>query len=294
MSQKRRMSGSQVFGFDASSYRSALKRPRASATGGSFGRKAINTSVVSGKGGSSRRKVSGISKRMKAAISLMIENKKEQKLQSSVGSATLILTDGAAAVPVFYSLVPQIAQGAAENQRIGDQVNISKNILKVHLEAGNPSTTGAGQVTSPQIVTLWIAKLRSNGTAGATAANQLLTNGGVAQGLSTNSVTDFMLPVFEDIWDVKVRKEYKLGWQMSFTNLATSTASYHTSDFLAVANDEFDVTRWLKKTVMYNDSATASLQDTLYVFFTVYNVLEGVNTTYPFMSYSLVSRFTDA
>jgi len=292
MSQKRRMSGSQVFGFDASSYRSALKRPRASATGGSFGRKTINSSVVSGKGGSSRRKVSGLSSRMKAAISLMIENKKEQKLQSAVGAATLILTDGGVAVPAFYSLIPQIGQGAAENQRIGDQINVSKNVLKIHLEAATP--TALGPSGGPQIVTLWIGKLRSNGTPGATAANQLLTLGGVVQGFSSTSDTDFMLPVFEDIWDIKVRKEYKIGWETSFPSNVTSTASYHQTDFLAVANDEFDVTRWLKKTVMYNDATTASLQDTLYVFFTVYNVLGAATTTYPNMSYSLVSRFTDA
>ena len=283
MPLKRSYSGSQVFGFDAASYRSALKRPRVSGAPGRTGRKTSGASVVSGFGKARKSSTRGISRRMKTAVLALISNQKEQKMQSTTGYGILAFTNSVAIPPAFLSVCPQITYGTSENQRIGDNVKMTRCMLKVQLEASVGNTNGSEN----QIVTMWIARLKNDDTPSFAVFQALVSNDGLTQGINSDSSTDFLLPVNDSIWDVKLRKEYKIGY--------SAANAYGSNDFSAVATDEIDMTNMIKKNLVYNAGGFGAVNQSLFMFFTVYNVVSGATVvSYPSMSYSVVTRYTDA
>lgn len=127
-----------------------------------------------------------------------------------------------------------------------------------------------------------------------TSANfdNLLTSAGVPTALSSITPSSRLLPVNESVWDVKLRKEYKVGWANG-NNVGAGTNV--NNDFQMCFNEEVNLLPFVKKELEFNQNSVTVLNDNLYLFFT-YNSLDGsIPTNVPCYVVPVVnSRFTDA
>lgn len=232
---------------------------------------------------------------LKRVISSMITRQKEQKLDVTLmygGNLTsLLATDGTSTVPgaapLFVPMAPAMGQGGADGARVGSDIRLTKSYVKFQLTLNQEASGDAG----PFIATVWIGKVRSLGAALPNAADfsSLLmtqTSNSFIAPTTTIPVTG-LLPVNDDLWDIKVRKDYKLGKE--------STTNSTNNDFNLCYNDEIDITKMFPRKLRYNGSDTVVSDDNLY-FFVTYRTLNGAVALggLPQVVANAVHRYTDA
>lgn len=236
-----------------------------------------------------RKQVSGISPGLRAAVNALIENKKEQKVfvqrPSSVPVGLLITDTATPILPTFFPLVPPIVAGPQSNNRIGDEVRLSKTTLKIALDMSQAAAPGTN---GPFLVQLFIGKPLASEASVSNAqwSGLLLGPPNNPQGFNTAAPGTRLLPTDDSTWDIKFRKEYKLG--------AHNGTNSVNNDFSFAFDDEIDCTAWLSKKVKYNTAAATPVTPQLW-YFVVFTTLDGVAPAVtPRLMSSVVTRFTDA
>jgi hypothetical protein len=140
-------------------------------------------------------------------------------------------------------------------------------------------------------VTVWIGKVRGLGAALPNSADfdNLLrtstTNTYIAP--STTIPLTGLLPVNDDLWDIKVRKDYKLG--------KSETLNASNNDYNLSYNDEIDITRMFPSVLRYSGADTTVEEDNLFFFVTI-RTLDGNLPTVglPNICAMVMHRYTDA
>jgi len=225
----------------------------------------------------------------------MITRQKEQKLdvvQMYGGVVTpLIATDGTSAAPgaapLFVQMAPVLANGGNDGTRLGSDVRLTKSYVKFQLSLNEEASGNYG----PFIATVWIGKVRSLGGALPNAADFSSLLAAAATGSfvapnTTNPVTG-LLPVNDDLWDIKLRKDYKLG--------KAGTTNATNNDFNLSYNDEINITKMFPSKLRYNGASTIVQDDNLY-FFVTYRSVSGDSfpAGLPQIVATAVHRYTDA
>jgi len=266
-------------------------------SGRSFARPAgrsVKGSYSSAKGSAKSYRVSAPAG-LKRVIRAVIAQQKEQKLdvtQMYSGALTnLTATDGdsttVGAAPSFEPLAPFVLLGPSDGQRIASDIKIVKSYVKLQICLNQEASSTNG----PFIVTVWIGRVRALGAAVPNAADfssLLMTPASnVFSSLDTTNPVTGLYPVNDDLWDIKVRKDYKLG------KADTSNAS--NNDFNLCYNDEIDITRMFPSTLRYNGSSGVVQEDNLF-FFATYRSVNGALFTagLPKIAATAVHRYTDA
>lgn len=298
MSTKRTYSQySNVFGTAArlADYERMLKRPASRFVGAArpVGR-AFKGSYSAAKGAPKSYRVRAPAG-LKSAVKAIIAADKEQKVEvSSIlggGITALLVTDNLTA-PTFAPLLPELAGGnsAETGTRIGNEVMVTRSYVKFTLSLPLDATS------NPYIVTLWIGKLRGE-PAKAPSLNDynelLLAAGGGPIGPDTAFRVSNAYPVNQDEWDIKVRKVYKLGKAARSDSTSNPTAN---NDFNLCYQDEIDITRFMKRKLLYDSSTNQyPSNDGLYMFFT-FTTLDDSDPagSFPNVSGVVVTRYTDA
>lgn len=231
----------------------------------------------------------------KRAVKALIDQQKEQKIditQMYGGVLTTFLaTDGTSvapgAAPLFVPIAPTLPIGGNDGSRVGSDVRLTKSYVKFQITLNQEASGDNG----PFIATVWIGKVRSLGGAIPNAADfsslLVTSTGGAFQAPTTISPVTGLLPVNDDLWDIKIRKDYKLG--KAETTNATS------NDFNLSYNDEIDITKMFPAKLRYNGGTSIVQDDNLY-FFVTYRTLNGAVATsgLPRILATAVHRYTDA
>jgi len=292
MSKRSYSSYSDPFGSASSlaNYERMLKRPPARFIGPvrPAGR-AVKGSYSSAKG-SAKSYRSRASPAFKRAVTAILKSQKEQKLDVTnmyAGGVATVLATNEASEPEYQPLAPFVAPGSSDGQRLGSNIRLTKSYVKFQLTVNQEASSDNG----PFIATVWIGKVRALGAAVPNTADfaSLLVKGNVNTFTAPTTTLPLtgLLPVNDDLWDIKVRKDYKLG--KSGTLNATS------NDFNLCYNDEIDITRMFPRVLHYN-GASGTVQDDNLFFFVTYRTLNGVAPTggLPQVVANVVHRYTDA
>jgi len=225
----------------------------------------------------------------------MIARQKEQKIDVNLmygGSVTpLLATDGTSAAPgsapLFIPMAPNVGIGGTDGTRIGSDIRLVKSYVKFQLTLNEEASSDNG----PFIATVWIGKVRALGAAVPNAADfssLLMTstiNSFVAP--TTTEPLTGLLPVNDALWDIKVRKEYKLG--------KAGTLNATSNDFNLSYNDEIDITKMFPRVLRYNGNSTVVQDDNLFFFVTYRSLSGGVYAAgLPNVVATTVHRYTDA
>lgn len=264
----------------------AFKRTRSmpaarSYTGAGLGARKISLAKAATK------RVVGLSAAQRAGIKALIENSKEKKLLISRPSAVPVVVAWTDTVtpPTFNALLPSLAPGTGNFQRVGEQVTLAKCILKIGLSL--PQTE---QHFGPFLVTLFIGRpLITNGVSPQLGQWQQLLMGpnGVATTWESANPTTRILPIDNTSWKVVYRKQYKMGTASAINNT--------NNDFNFNIDDEIDCTRFCPKTLNYT-TANNFPQENLYYFFCVTST-DGIPfglLTSPLQISSTINQYTDA
>lgn len=290
MSLKRSYSQYDPFGTAASlaSYERNLRLPpRTRVTTRSVGR-AVKGSYVAAKGTAKSYRTRA-SPAFKRAVKAIVASQKEQKLDVTnmySGGVSGVLATNEVSTPSFEPLAPFIASGNADGQRIGTDIRLTKSYVKFQLTLNQEASGDNG----PFIATVWIGKIRALGAAvpnTADFASLLVKGDGSFTAPTTTLPLTGLLPVNDDLWDIKVRKDYKLG--------KSETLNASSNDFNLCYNDEIDVTRMFPRVLRYNGQSGVVQDDNLF-FFVTYRSLNGAAATsgLPQVVAAVVHRYTDA
>jgi len=268
------------------SRRSTLARPAG---------RAIKGSYSAAKGGPKSYRVSAPAA-LKKVVKAMIEQQKEQKLEvvylysASYPNTNPLVITGLAAPPNFQALAPVLNRGPDEGSRIGSDIRLTKSYVKYSLALNQE----ASDTNGPFIVTIWIGKVKGLASAvpNSTDFDSLLqTNvGNVFTAPSTTIPITGLLPVNDDLWDIKVRKDYKLG-----KSGRTDSSTNCNNDYNMSYNDEIDITKMFPAKLRYSGTDSVVEEDNLF-FFATYRTLDGRTPTagLPNVTAMVSHRYTDA
>jgi len=230
---------------------------------------------------------------LKRAVKAIIAQEKEQKLDVlnlyAGGLATLLATTELAG-PDFYPLAPGLNQGPTDGARIGSDIRLTKSYVRFQLSVNQEASDANG----PFIVTVWIGKIRGLASAIPSTADfaSLLATGSPNSYTAPTTTLPFtgMLPVNDDLWDIKVRKEYKVG-----KSGRTDSATNCNNDFNLCYIDEIDITKMFPSKLRYNGGDTVVEEDNLF-FFATYRSLDGGSSSSgrPTICAMVSHRYTDA
>jgi len=233
---------------------------------------------------------------LKRVVKGLIDQQKEQKLDvlylynASYPDTNPLLITGAAAPPSFQAMAPQMFIGAAEGQRVGSDVRLTKSYVKFQLALNQE----ASDTNGPFIVTVWIGKVRGLASVVPNSADFDALLQGSASGTLLPPTTTIpmtgLLPVNDDLWDIKVRKDYKLG-----KSGRTDSSTNCNNDYNMSYNDEIDITKMFPSKLRFNGTDSVVEQDNLF-FFCTFRTLDGRTPTagLPNVVAMCTHRYTDA
>lgn len=242
-----------------------------------------------------RKRATGLSSTLEKAIKAVIDNGKEKKLDvllpTGSNQSVRISSQTAASGPDFFLLLPGPSLGTGDNDRIGNELTITQCNLRFMLQAGSAL---AADVPQPVLITMMIGRLKEGFRIPDDTdwGNMFVNENGAPFAAPANQLASAMSPVNEDYFDIKLRKQYKLG------NAAVSNFNgyIHNNDFNTFYQENIDVSKYMKKKIRYNDGDTTPQNEGLYVWF-IQHPIDGTVLTgdaLPLLAATLTTRYTDA
>lgn len=224
-----------------------------------------------------------------------LQNRAEQKIR--VQSVTnFAVTSANGGVPTSIYLSPLLLQGTADNQRIGNRVNVTSSVMNMFMNLlPYNSLTNTGPM--PVMVKIWIARYKIRNTsnvANTTVATDFFQNDGTTNGFAGNML-DMCYAVNEQSWDLLETRTFKLGVGDTNATQAANTASW-LDDSSFSKEIKFDFTPYIKGMHEWNDNTNVPTNRNLWMFIqTVY--ADGSNTgglTPIELHNSQITKFTDS
>lgn len=249
------------------------------------------------------RRYKAVSQPFKAMVNRAIartEEKKESQLYSI--NTPIPSTASAGWTASSISIAPSstgfvIPNGTGQGNRIGNVIRTKRAVIKgiLHQNIYNATTNPQPQ---PVEVRMLIFKDKFNPSAQpAAVALDLFQTGSTAAG-PANDLADMMLDVNLDRYQVYHDQIFKLGFANN-GGLGTNTSfqSFSNNDFKINCSFSVDITKFLPKTITYNDTSPAPMNNNLWMIFLPAFASGGVipaDSTLVNMSWSGSYQFTDA
>jgi len=241
-----------------------------------------------------KKKLPNISANVKTYVQRAI-NRSIEKKQIVSHAVNINIPCASASIPANIPCIPDISQGAAHNQRIGNEVKCSKAVVR-----GYVNYLPYNIATNPQSSPIWIkmflvsSKKINTNNFGATSVTSDFFDLGGASGTFNGNMRDMVTPINEDAWTIHSTSTVKLGFTNGNSGGAPVTNATWYDNSQMSAPFYFDYTKHLTK-LKYNDATAACTNKNLFVAFqAVY--ADGTNTaiTPAEFHYSLVFDYTDA
>lgn len=246
-----------------------------------------------------KRKVTPLKRMIRKEIARNVENKTIQqynynKLLNTAQDGSTFLTNNIFPVgPDPTSLV--INQGAAQANRIGNQIKTKKFVFKGTL-VPLPADQFTNATIRPVQVKMWIFYDKSNPTAVPSPLTDFFQNGNSSKGFQGDLV-DMWSPVNTDKYRVVATKTFKLGFANYSNDGQTTNQYFANNDFKYNANFQFDLSKHYPQTVKFNDGTATPTSRGL---FCMVNYASATGGTFPIgtqavgMQYMQDYQFEDA
>lgn len=213
-----------------------------------------------------RRAKGNFKKKVQQVIKSMAEDK---TAYHSLDESSLVTFNSAINnTAEILQIVPSIAEGTGENQRVGDRIKPTSLTIQGYIRF-NPIITGAIPAGSAGVcqvgVRMFIVSLKSKSNltevqSSITPFNQLLKKGGTNVGF-TGLISDLFAPVNTDLFVCHHSKVFYLT--QTYNNYATQVGYWETD--ISKQLKFFKHTLKVKsKTLNYDDGTSSSLQPTNY------------------------------
>lgn len=196
--------------------------------------------------------------KVKKVIHRMAENK---ILSQSANNQTLAAPNSVTVVP-FLNLLPALQQGTGQGQRVGNQVRLTKNILKGHIWLRDYSATTNPQV-APIAVKLFIVSWKyANVGSGLqpTAISDWSTffQAGSSTSGFTGNLLDMERSVNSDVWTVHATRSFMLSTTGGFdTTLNYNPTKNQSPNGVICQPFSFNLAKY-SKALKYNDNIAPS------------------------------------
>jgi len=236
----------------------------------------------------------GLNPKLASAIKKVMQNSLEQKISSRqlYGNDTYntISTMSDTQIPSWLQLMPYTAAGTSGN---GGRIGSDINVVDARVNFQVVYDTADSSPVIPFYVTVFIVRLKNNPLAvpDLTQWNRFVISQNVEEPMwTTNHPESMIAPINDDVFDVKYRKTFKIGP----ANAPSATLS--NNDFSACYTGSVNITRFIKKKMCYEATASNYPQnDGLYMFFALNNITASDPTdNRPKATANVVYRYTDA
>ena len=195
-------------------------------------------------------KKSSFASKVKKVIHRMAEN----KVLSGYAANQSIAWAGSVTNPTNYKLVPAVRQGGGSNQRVGNQIRVTKAIVRGYVNLKPYSATN-NPYDYPIYVKMWLCRRQTTNVTitgvNPTTADwaQFFQTGNSAVGFQSNML-DMMLYHNKDYWNVFQQKTIQLSTNFASGSVITNPGSGRVS-----TSFYFDVTKYLGNLKFNDDNA---------------------------------------
>jgi len=238
----------------------------ASAAVGGLSRKAIRSSALS-------VKAKGLRKAIKKEVDRLAEHRTATfQTQTEIQNATW--PSFANQAGGWYPLSPYngyltIQQGSTQGSRTGNKIRIKRAKLNIILfpqpydVSGNPSPR-------PQYVKMWFVRPKAQANTTTLTINNFFQNGGSASAFS-GLLNDLVSQVNSQQYTLLGSKVFKLGNSVISSPGVTASQLFSNNDFPLSVIRTIDITKYLYKEYLFNDSDNTAVNDMTVMF------VEGIN-----------------
>lgn len=225
-----------------------------------------------------------VSKTIKRYVSRVIHRNLENKRMTTEFSKNLYNITGGVANFQPNNILPlcpnsatgglyTITQGTGQQQRVSNSISVRKAYLRGILVPGVYSAI-SNPTPGPLDVKIWIFSLKRNvlQLTQADVYNTLnatfFANGNTSIGL-LGSLYDAITPVNKDVVNVHYSRTIKLGFSgySGVTGGADVTSSKASNDYKLNYKMTLDITRWLPKKMLFNDTDSGTTSRQVYCVF---------------------------
>lgn len=229
-------------------------------------------------------KSSKVSKTIKRYVSSVIHRNLENKRMTTEFTKNLYGIAGGVAGFQTNNIIPlspnsltggiyTITQGVGQQQRVSNSISVRKAYLRGVL-IPQPYNAVSNPTPTPLNVKIWIFSLRRNVLQASAAdvyqtmSNTFFSNGNTSIGL-LGTIYDIITPHNKDVVNVHYTRTIKLGYESysGVTGGATATDSKANNDYNLNYKMTLDITRWLPKKMLFNDTDSGTTSKQLYCVF---------------------------
>lgn len=171
-----------------------------------------------------------------------------------------------------------IPQGTGQSERVGNTITTRKLLLKYCLYPVKQDT-GLNPQPLPKEVVVWIGYLKNNRMLqpGVTEFQRLFQDGNTASS-PVGNLWDTMLPINSDLFHICRTFRHKMGNAVYTDYSGIKPSNYYiNNDFKLNCNNVVDLTKYLNKTLKFDD-ATVICDSGLYMWTTAVNA-DGTTET---------------
>lgn len=225
-----------------------------------------------------------VAKVCKRVISRQVEVKSAQ-LITAVSPKNFLVTNTDYVGNNVFCITPtsgfiSILQGDGQSDRTGNQIRTKSCKAKIVLYP-KPYDSVVNNNPKPTIVTFWCVSPKSGYMSPATMADtfdvSMWQSGSSFTGYQSQ-LYDMTIPINKDVLTVHFVRSYKLGHASNYgttaiqSNASNSTnAQYSTNEYKLNHIINFDFTRFLPKTIKFNDNSALSNAKTVYLIVGIAN-----------------------
>lgn len=177
----------------------------------------------------------------------MLNRLAEKKLFMNYGNNQTFTTAPNGGYPTYINLIPSIAQGTALNQRIGNEINITRMSLKIALNLLPYSATTNPNLT-PIYIRILIVSCKSINTT--TITNTPINSDFYMQSPTPvgfqGTCLDIVMPINKNNWTVHTDKTIRLGVSYASSTGPASTGNWFDNSAMSeIVN--IDLSRYVQK-----------------------------------------------
>jgi len=201
------------------------------------------------------------SKSLRRAVKLMVRRQLETKENQETPSAKNI--QNYINETNVFSLLPIISQGTGQSGRIGNKISPTYFTVKVAIICANMNLiyTGASSTYFDIYIFKWKGSNQEGGAPTSTDMGRFLQNDNSASSYE-GLILDGLRPVNSDMFTLIKKKRVCLN-NISVTSVATMSGAYQSTQPQRTLS--FNLTKYIKKTLLYDDSATSIINDNMYI-----------------------------
>jgi len=209
-----------------------------------------------------------VKKYVKKTLHAQIENK-TQNVQAGANFGNILQNT----TMNMYPMVPSasawtISQGVTQNNRIGNKIKPVKVMLSYVIRPnGYDAVANAGPI--PMEVEMFLGYVKSSPSVLPTASDLgSLLQGGNTSYAPIGNLTDIVASTNKDYWHIAKRWRHKVGYADTGGQGNNSTFSFFTNnDFKLNVVNKLDITKFIPKTITFNDGNATSTAKGLYFFY---------------------------